>query len=149
MVMRLLVIMVCFAVLGYAGCQKDSAKVEIEFRLAESEPASGLTEATYGPTGESVFVHAEAVLTNEHVESAVVSTRQGRSVVEITLTDGGSERLARFTREHVGKYMAMLLDGKLLSAPIIRAPITGNRAVIDGGFSEEEAQRVAQGITRE
>jgi preprotein translocase subunit SecD len=103
---------------------------------------------TFALTGETFYVHDEAVLSNKHVESAAVSSWQGRDVVEILLTDAGSERLARFTRANVGRRIAMLVDDVLISAPVIRAPITGGRAIIDGRFSNEEAQRVAQGMMR-
>jgi preprotein translocase subunit SecD len=148
MVTRLLVPIICLAVLASARCQKAPVQVGIEFRLAEAEPASGLTEMTFALTGETFYVHDEAVLSNKHVESAAVSSWQGRDVVEILLTDAGSERLARFTRANVGRRIAMLVDDVLISAPVIRAPITGGRAIIDGRFSNEEAQRVAQGMMR-
>ena len=42
--------------------------------------------------------------------------------------------------------LAMLLDGQLISAPIVREKIPGGKAVIAGRFSPEEAQRIADGI---
>jgi preprotein translocase subunit SecD len=64
-------------------------------------------------------------------------------VVAITLTDEGARRLARVTSENVGKPLAFLVDGVVLSAPMITEPITAGMAQISGDFSVEIANRLA------
>ena len=44
------------------------------------------------------------------------------------------------------KPLVILVDGKVLSAPIVREKISGGRAVIAGRFTEEEAKHIANGI---
>ncbi len=51
-----------------------------------------------------------------------------------------SERLATFTRENVGRVMAIVLDKEVISAPVIRSEIPDGRGVIEGNFTLEEAQ---------
>ena len=46
------------------------------------------------------------------------------------------------------KPIGMLVDGELITAPVIRTPIREGRAVINGDFTEEEAKRIAAGIVR-
>jgi hypothetical protein len=49
----------------------------------------------------------------------------GEPVIRITLTDSGKARFAAITRERIGKRLAIVVDGMLLNAPVVRAPITG------------------------
>jgi preprotein translocase subunit SecD len=65
--------------------------------------------------------------------------------VEVELTKEGRQKLARVTKAHQGKPLAILVDGKVVAAPIVRDEITGD-ARISGSFSKEEAERIAKGI---
>jgi len=98
-------------------------------------------------TGEEFFLHTDAVLSNADIASARVVAHGGEPAVEITLTPEGGERFARVTEEHVMKRMAIVVDGKLVAAPIIRAAIPGGKAIIHGNFDDKEARRIAGGIT--
>lgn len=55
----------------------------------------------------------------------------------------GTRRFAHITAENVGKPFAIVLDGKVISAPVIREPITGGSGQISGNFTLEEANSVA------
>lgn len=74
---------------------------------------------------------------------------QGRPGVEVLFTEEGSRKFAEITGANVNKRMAILVDGKLVTAPLIRAKISGGRAIINGIFTHEEAERIARGIIRE
>jgi hypothetical protein len=67
--------------------------------------------------------------------------------VGFMLTEEGSLKLARLTKSHIGEYVAIMVDGRVMSAPKIMDEITGGRAVINGEFTEEEAESLAEGIT--
>jgi preprotein translocase subunit SecD len=60
-------------------------------------------------------------------------------VVQFTLDSGGTRRFAEVTQANVGKRVAVVFDGKVLSAPVIRTPILGGTGYIEGGFTEEQA----------
>lgn len=47
------------------------------------------------------------------------------------------------TAANVGKPLAIVLDGKVLSAPVINEPITGGQAQLSGGFTQESANQLA------
>ena len=51
--------------------------------------------------------------------------QNNQPVVSIRFDSGGSATFAKVTAQNVGKRFAMVLDGKVLSAPVIREPITG------------------------
>ncbi len=55
----------------------------------------------------------------------------------------GARRFAKLTTEHVGERFAIVLDGKVLSAPTIREPIPGGRGQISGGFNLQGAKDLA------
>jgi preprotein translocase subunit SecD len=50
------------------------------------------------------------------------------------------------TRENLNKRVAILLDGRLVMAPIIRPEIPGGVALIEGDFTKKEARDLASGI---
>ncbi|WP_181707267.1 protein translocase subunit SecD [Chthonobacter rhizosphaerae] len=69
------------------------------------------------------------------------STRE--PLVTFRFDTAGSARFAEITRTHVGKPFAIVLDQTVLSAPVIREPITGGSGQISGSFTVEEATDLA------
>jgi preprotein translocase subunit SecD len=63
--------------------------------------------------------------------------------VEVTLNSRGARLFERITSDNVGRQLAIVLDGKVQSAPVIRERIGGGRAVITGNFSLDEARDLA------
>jgi preprotein translocase subunit SecD len=143
------VIIVFLTLLACTGAPQQPEKATLEIRLAASEPGEGLTGAIFEPTGETFYLHPEVMLTNADIAAASVSQWEDRPVVDLTLTETGKEKFAEFTRANIGKRAAILVDGKLVAAPIIKAPILQGRALINGIFSEEEAKRIAEGLMME
>ena len=122
------------------------AAVKFEVRRAESKPAEGLTEAKVEGTDKKVYLHREVELTNEDIAGAKAVTDESKAnIVEVELTKEGRQKLARVTKAHQGKPLAILVDGKVVAAPVVRDEITGD-ARISGNFSKEEAERIAKGI---
>ena len=66
--------------------------------------------------------------------------------VDLTLTDEGKDKFAEATTANVGKQIAIVYDGEILSAPRVNEAITGGRAQITGMESTEEAQTLASFI---
>jgi hypothetical protein len=63
------------------------------------------------------------------------------------LTEEGTKLFADMTREHVGKQIAIVIAGRLHSAPLVNEPITGGRLLITGDFSTEEAEALARNLS--
>ena len=63
--------------------------------------------------------------------------------VSITFNTEGGAKFAKLTTQNVGKPFAIILDGKVLSAPNINEPILGGSAVISGSFTTESANALA------
>ncbi|MDE2403935.1 MAG: protein translocase subunit SecD [Sphingomonadales bacterium] len=69
--------------------------------------------------------------------------RNNQPDVSITFNQEGGEKFAKLTTQNVGKPFAIILDGKVLSAPNINEPILGGQAQISGSFTVESANQLA------
>ena len=85
------------------------------------------------------------VLTGTDLKDAQASTNQqsGQNVVNLEFSDEGAKKFADLTTKNVGRTIAILLDGEVLTAPNVREPILGGKAEISGQKSLEEAQNLA------
>jgi preprotein translocase subunit SecD len=126
------------------GCQQDEKTPDlIEFRLAEDEPAEGLTEMMVaGTDGQKFYIHEEIALSSKDIAEATVEKFAMGARISVVMTELGAEKLARLTRNNIGKRVAMLVRGKLTSAPVIRAEIREGRAIITGDFTYDEAAAI-------
>ncbi len=128
----------------------NSVHVALEFRLAEREAADGLTEATVEGSDQKVWLHERVELSNDHVLSARGAEGQsGNPVVELLFTEEGRARFEILTRDNSMKMVAILVDGTVLSSPVIREPIHGAKCQVAGRFDREEAERIAAGLARQ
>ena len=66
-------------------------------------------------------------------------SRTGQPVVSFRFDSVGAKRFGEVTRNNVGRPFAIVLDGKVISAPVIREPILGGSGQISGRFSPQEA----------
>ena len=67
-------------------------------------------------------------------------------VVIINFDQAGGKKFAKLTSENVGKPFAIILDGKVLSAPTIQEPILGGTARISGSFTAESAKQLSTNL---
>ncbi len=67
----------------------------------------------------------------------------GAAIVELEMNSKGARSFARVTGQNVGKYLAIVLDSTVYSAPVIRSKIPSGRAQIEGSFTMEEAKNLA------
>jgi len=63
--------------------------------------------------------------------------------VNFTFNRKGARELSRFTGENVGRFTAIILDGKIKSFPVIKSKIPDGKGVIEGTFTDEEARDLA------
>ena len=102
---------------------------------------------TIGKTAMLEFRDEEGntVLTGTDLKDAQASTnpQSGQNVVNLEFSDEGAQKFADLTMKNVGRTIAILLDGEVLTAPNVREPILGGRAEITGQKTLEEAQNLA------
>ncbi len=76
-------------------------------------------------------------------DSRVTFSQTGQASVSLSLDDKGKRTFADITRNNTGRLLAIVLDGKVQSAPRINEEIAGGEAVITGSFSPEDAAELA------
>jgi preprotein translocase subunit SecD len=81
-----------------------------------------------------------ADLTDARVQ---INSQYNEPYVSMTFSKKGGRVFGRLTGENVNKRLAIVLDNTVYSAPNIRAKITGGSAIIEGGFTMEEARDLA------
>jgi preprotein translocase subunit SecD len=132
-----------------SGSEPDSAPpVKVEFRAATDRPEPGMTFVEDESGEGGVYVAADVLLSNADIESATAQPDDYGSAYQINIvfTEEGGARFADITGRSIGQKIAILVDGRLVSAPVVEAPILNGKAVIRGNMSREEAERLARGI---
>lgn len=108
-----------------------------------------LEEVVTDTAGEVVsrnplIVEKRPALTGDMLTSAAAAFDQyGTPAVDIAFDRRGTQIFADISTKHVGQRFAIVLDGKVYSAPVFREAILGGRAQISGRFAVEEAQDLA------
>lgn len=139
---RLLCVVVCLLALVHIA----KAQTRLEMRLAETAPGAGLTAVTIPASGQKIYLHESSVITNADVIDAhVANDADGRPSVAIRLTPDAGARLENATREHLGKPIAILVNGVVVSAPRVDGVI-GREAQIFGRFTQTEVEEIAAGL---
>jgi preprotein translocase subunit SecD len=130
-------------------------KVRVSIRLVDvSMPAEDAlrngppagSEVLYGFKDKTPYLLSkESALDGDDIIDANPGFAPGteKPVASFRFNARGTRRLAHITQENVGKPFAIVLDDKVLSAPIIREPITGGTGQISGDFTLEEANSIA------
>lgn len=95
---------------------------------------------------KSLKLAKEVLLDTTHIASASVEkdSASGQDQVRVTLTPEGRKRFAEVTKKNIGKQLAVVVNKKVLIAPVINSEIPGGEVVITGNFSPEEAQELAK-----
>jgi len=83
-------------------------------------------------------------LTGTDLQNAKEETdQQGQNLVSLEFSSEGGQKFADLTTKNVGRKIAILLDGEVLTAPNVKEPILGGKAVITGSRTLEEAHNLA------
>lgn len=107
---------------------------------AQDGLASGDIDPSQIPYPDQVF---NTVMTGDVLADAVAAPDQfNQWRINFTLTGDGSDQFLQYTSSHIGQPMAIVLDGRVLSAPTINGAISGN-GEISGQFTQDEAESLA------
>ena len=127
--------------------KEDEVRKEFEGRLPEESEI--LFETVESEQDGQTFmvpylVKKEAALTGDVLQDARVTIGDfNEPIVGVTFDSKGAREFEQITGANVGKRMAIVLDGTVYSAPVIRDRISGGRAVIEGVFTTNEANDLA------
>ena len=132
---------------------KDPARIknllgktaQLNFRLVSDKKNEFGVEKLISDIGEELMVNKRIVMSGENLIDAQprLDNQINEPIVSFTLDRLGAQKFGKTTSENVGKRLAIILDGKIISAPSIREPITGGSGTISGNFSFQEATDLA------
>ncbi|WP_431856493.1 protein translocase subunit SecD [Azospirillum sp.] len=128
---------------------------KMTFRLVDpnADPSTGrappgseiLASAEGGRSQGSYVIRRKIEVDGANLTNATASTnsQNGEWVVNFEFDSQGARRFADVTKQNVGRPFAIVLDNKVISAPVIREPITGGRGQISGNFNAQSANDLA------
>lgn len=95
--------------------------------------------------GNTYQLEQKVALEGEHITDAagVLSSETGQPVVTFRLDSAGAKQFATMTRDNIGRVLAIVLDDKVVTAPVINSVIPGGRGEITGNFTLSEAGNTA------
>jgi RNA polymerase sigma factor (sigma-70 family) len=134
----------------------DPAPSVFQFRLVLNAPSAKADTMTVvqpdadAKTAKTLYVQKKVLLDQTDLKSASVITNQpaGKPWIQITFTDAGAKQFAKVTHQNIGKRLAIIIDGRLYSAPTIKSEIRDGKAQITGNFSVQEANDLAAKINQ-
>jgi hypothetical protein len=106
---------------------------------AETNTAADTLPSPHG--GEPMRVGKTVLLGDDALEKSRLSWSEHNKTweIEILFTPSGTRRFADVTRTNLGRQLAMVYNGRVLSAPVIRSEIAGGKGMISGNFKFAEA----------
>jgi protein-export membrane protein SecD len=93
--------------------------------------------------GQRLVVRKRVMVSGDNLVDAQATFQDGQPVVSFRFDTVGAQRFGQATKENVGRLFAIILDDKVISAPVIREPILGGQGVISGSFTVQQAQDLA------
>lgn len=117
----------------------------LEFKLLKDNAEETLKNNPNAPADE-VFV--STALTGRFLDKAQLDFEptSGQPLVSLSFNSEGKDLFAKITSQNVGKVLAIFLDGKAISSPVIREEIRDGKAQISGQFTPEEARILVRNL---
>ena len=108
---------------------------QLNFRLVSENDEFGVDKLV-SETGEKLNISKRIIMSGENLIDAQpnFNNQTNQPTVSFTLDRLGGQKFGRTTSDNVGKRLAIVLDGKIISAPSINEPITSGSGMISGNF---------------
>ena len=122
-----------------------TANLTFRFITQNEEESFGTEKLFFEDSSEVAIVSRRIVLSGDNLIDAKprMDNQNNETVVSFTLDRVGAKRFAKATSTGVGKRLAIVLDGKIISAPNVREPIVGGSGQITGNFTFQSATDLA------
>ena len=117
---------------------------QLNFRLVSDNSEFG-TDELISENGEKLNISKRIIMSGENLIDAQpsIQNQNNEPTVSFTLDRLGAQKFGRATTDNVGKRLAIVLDGQIVSAPNINEPITSGSGMISGNFTFQEATDLA------
>ena len=122
-----------------------TANLTFRFVTNNNEDSFGTEKLQYEDSTEESMVSKRIILSGDNLLDAQprMDTETNETVVSFTLDRVGAKRFGKATSTGIGKQLAIVLDGKIISAPVIRDTIASGSGQISGGFTFQSATDLA------
>jgi preprotein translocase subunit SecD len=122
----------------------DPAVPPDQAKAGSLPPDDELLPSASGPA-QSYVIKKQVLVSGGDLTDAQTGfdSRSGEPVVNFKFNTAGSRKFAQATTDNVGQPFAIVLDNKVISAPVIREPITGGQGQISGNFTVQSANDLA------
>ncbi|MDE2228357.1 MAG: protein translocase subunit SecD [Alphaproteobacteria bacterium] len=129
----------------------------LTFQMVDTKASTEDARAGHAPPGDELLPAAEnrpglpsayvvrrrILVSGDMLTDAQPTFQENEPVVSFKFDSVGARRFAEATKDNVGKPFAIVLDNKVISAPVIREPILGGQGVISGSFTVQSANDLA------
>ena len=110
----------------------------LEFRIAAESPVEGWQKMKVRDSDQQIFVSNDVSLDGSDVKRVSFYSRpQGHPVMGLEFTDEGAKKMKFITSQNHGKLLTIMLNGEVISAPIIRSTVS-QEAEISGAFDNDD-----------
>ena len=122
-----------------------TANLTFRFVTNNNEDSFGAEKLRYEESMEEAIVSKRIILSGDNLLDAQprMNNETNETVVSFTLDRVGAKRFGKATSTGIGKQLAIVLDGKIISAPVIRDTIASGSGQISGGFTFQSATDLA------
>jgi len=127
---------------------------KLDFRMVDESMPAEQAIATHPPAdseildgegGQKYLIEKRALVSGGDLVDAQAGfdQRNGQPIVNFRFNSSGARKFAEVTKQNVGKRFAIVLDNKVISAPVINEPIPGGAGQISGNFTVQSANDLA------
>ncbi len=122
-----------------------TANLTFRFVTNNQEDTFGAEKLSFEETNETVIVSKRIILSGDNLLDAQprMDSQTNETIVSFSLDRVGAKRFGKATSTGIGKQLAIVLDGKIISAPVIRDTIASGSGQISGGFTFQSATDLA------
>ena len=122
-----------------------TANLSFRFVTNNNDDSFGSERLKYEDSTEESIVSKRIILSGDNLLDAQprMNSESNETVVSFTLDRVGAKRFGKATSTGIGKQLAIVLDGKIISAPVIRDTIASGSGQISGGFTFQSATDLA------
>ncbi len=122
-----------------------TANLTFRFVTQNNNDSFGVEKLEYEDGTPAVNVSKRIIISGENLLDAQpkMDTQNNQTIVSFTLDRVGAKRFGKATSAGIGKQLAIVLDGKIISAPVVRDTIASGAGQITGGFTFQSATDLA------
>jgi preprotein translocase subunit SecD len=145
--MKILYLLVALIALTTVTVYADIPAVQFLAVVAEPTSASKEVEFNWRNEIRSLHVLPTPIISDPDIESAEVSLEQPNTV-NITLSEAGGVKFKNGIKNMLGKQIAIVVNGNVVSAPVLQAVEFGRKLQIAGTLSDQESQSLVEKLNQ-